>query len=70
MAIYRKLQSNPGFRNPHSFYRQFRFCLKHKLIELSKVEKKWGIPTKIYRLTNTGRNLLQLFKKNQLSSMD
>ena len=63
MAIYRKLQSNPGFRNHHSFYRQFRFCLKHNLIELLKVEKKWGIPTKTYRLTKKGKNLLQLFGK-------
>jgi len=65
MAIYRKLQSNPGFRNPHSFYRQFRFCLKHKLIKLSKVEKKWGIPTKTYSITKRGKNLLLLFGKTR-----
>ena len=60
MAIYRQLRNNIGFRNHHSFYRQLNFSIKHRLIELAKVEKKWGIPTKTYRLTEKGKNLLQL----------
>jgi len=63
MAIYRQLNSNSGFRNHHSFYRQLNFCLKHGLIELEGVEKKWGIPTKTYRLTESGQQLLQVFKE-------
>jgi DNA-binding PadR family transcriptional regulator len=62
MAIYRELKKDAGFRNPHSFYRQFRFCLRHHLIELRKVKKKWGIPTKIYQLTEKGEGLLELFR--------
>jgi DNA-binding PadR family transcriptional regulator len=60
MAIYRDLKNDRGFRNHHSFYRQLRFSLKHHLIELAKVKKKWGIPTKTYRITEKGKNLLQL----------
>lgn len=60
MAIYRDLKNDHGFRNHHSFYRQLNFSLKHHLIELAKVEKKWGIPTKTYRITEKGKNLLEL----------
>lgn len=60
MAIYRDLKDHSGFRNLHCFYRQLNFSLKHHLIELTKVEKKWGIPTKTYRITEKGKNLLQL----------
>jgi len=63
MAIYRELKSDAGFRNHHSFYRQFHFCLRHHLVELRKVKKKWGIPTKIYHLTEEGETLLRLFKE-------
>jgi len=62
MAIYRELKRDAGFRNHHSFYRQLNFCLKHRLIELADVNKKWGIPTKIYRLTEKGKSLLSLFE--------
>jgi DNA-binding PadR family transcriptional regulator len=60
MAIYRLLKNNCGLRNLHSFYRQLNFSLKHHLIELAQIEKKWGIPTKTYRITEKGKNLLQL----------
>lgn len=60
LAIYRDLKNDRGFRNHHSFYRQLNFSLKQHLIELTKVEKKWGIPTKTYRITEKGKNLLQL----------
>ena len=60
MAIYRDLKNSCGLRNLRSFYRQLNFSLKHHLIELAKVEKKWGIPTKTYRITEKGKNLLQL----------
>ena len=63
MAIYRQLNSNSGFRNHHSFYRQLNFCLKHGLIELQGIEKKWGIPTKTYRLTESGQQILQILNK-------
>jgi len=63
LAIYRQLKNEAGFRNHHSFYRQFRFCLNHHLIELRKVKKKWGIPTKMYHLTEKGENLLRVFKE-------
>lgn len=60
MAIYRDLKNSCGLRNLRSFYRQLNFSIKHHLIELAKVEKKWGIPTKTYRITEKGKNLLQL----------
>jgi len=63
MAIYRQLQNDSGFRNHHSFYRQLNFCLKHRLIELQGVEKKWGIPTKTYGLTESGQQILQILNK-------
>ena len=63
LAIYRELKNEAGFRNHHSFYRQFRFCLRHRLIELRKVKKKWGIPTKMYHLTEKGEKLLRMFKE-------
>ena len=62
LAIYRELKNETGFKNHHSFYRQFRFCLRHHLIELRKVKKKWGIPTKMYHLTEKGEDFLELFK--------
>jgi len=62
LAIYRQLQDHRGFRNHHSFYRQLRFCLKNRLIELAHTEQKWGIPTKIYRITPKGEKLLEVFK--------
>jgi DNA-binding PadR family transcriptional regulator len=63
LAIYRELKNEAGFRNHHSFYRQFHFCLRHHLIELRKVKKKWGIPTKTYHLTEKGENLLRMFNE-------
>lgn len=63
MAIYRQLNSNSGFKNHHSFYRQLDFCLKHRLIELEGIKKKWGIPTKTYRLTESGQQILQILNK-------
>lgn len=62
LAVYRELRKEKGFRNHHAFYRQLRLCLKYGLIELSDIKKKWGIPTKTYRITEKGRNLLLLFK--------
>ena len=60
LAIYRELHQNTGFKNHHSFYRQLHFCLNNRLIELESVEKKWGIPTKKYRLTQQGQEMLNL----------
>jgi DNA-binding PadR family transcriptional regulator len=65
LTIYREIYQNTGFRNHHSFYRQLNFCLENNLIELAKVSKKWGIPTKTYRITKKGENLLQLFKQKE-----
>lgn len=31
-------------------------------LELRKVKKKWGIPTKMYHLTEKGEDFLELFK--------
>jgi DNA-binding PadR family transcriptional regulator len=58
LAIYRELHQNTGFRNHHSFYRQLHFCLDNRLIELESIEKRWGIPTKKYRLTPQGQEML------------
>lgn len=63
LAIYREIHMDAGFRNHHSFYRQLRFCMRNNLIELAKVNKKWGIPTKTYKITSKGETLLQLFKQ-------
>ncbi len=63
MAIYRQLRSNAGFRNHHAFYRQLNLCLDYGLIELSDIQKKWGIPTKIYSLTEKGKDLLRLLNE-------
>ncbi len=63
LAIYRELKNEAGFRNYHGFYRQFRFCLRHHLIELRKVKKKWGIPTKMYHLAERGEKLLHMFRE-------
>jgi len=60
LTIYRELRDNVGFKNHHGFYRQLRFCIRHGLVELEDVSKKWGIPTKTYRLTEKGKSLLQL----------
>jgi len=60
LAIYRELRDNVGFKNHHGFYRQLRFCTQLGLVELGGVSKKWGIPTKTYRLTEKGKNFLQL----------
>lgn len=62
LAIYRQLQNHRGFRNHHSFYRQLRFCIQNRLIELAETRRKWGIPTKIYRITPKGEQLLEVFK--------
>ncbi|MEM2975841.1 MAG: helix-turn-helix transcriptional regulator [Candidatus Bathyarchaeia archaeon] len=63
LKLYRELCTETGFRNHHSFYRQLRFCLQHRLIELAEVKQKWGIPTKTYRLTEKGRKLLEALKE-------
>ena len=60
MAMYRQLRRNAGFRNHHAFYRQLNLCLNYGLIELSHIQKKWGIPTKTYSLTEKGKSLLRL----------
>ncbi|MEM2102348.1 MAG: hypothetical protein QXM22_02400 [Candidatus Bathyarchaeia archaeon] len=60
LAIYRELHQNTGFRNHHSFYRQLRFCINNHLIELESIEKRWGIPTKKYRLTQHGQEMLRI----------
>jgi DNA-binding PadR family transcriptional regulator len=67
LAIYRELQQSTGFRNHHSFYRQLRFCLNNHLIELESIEKRWGIPTKKYRLTPQGQEMLNILN-NTLQS--
>jgi len=63
LAMYRQLRSNAGFRNHHAFYRQLNLCLKYGLIELSNIQKKWGIPTKTYSLTEKGKDLLRLLNE-------
>ncbi|MGQ9565588.1 MAG: hypothetical protein ACUVT5_03465 [Candidatus Bathyarchaeales archaeon] len=69
LAIYRELHQNTGFRNHHSFYRQLRFCINNHLIELESIEKRWGIPTKKYRLTQHGQEMLRLLT-NSLQSFE
>jgi len=61
MAMYRQLKNDAGFRNYYAFYRQLNHCLKYALIELLKVHKRWGIPTKTYHLTERGKELLRMF---------
>jgi len=63
LAMYRQLRSNAGFRNHHAFYRQLNLCLNYGLIELSDIQKKWGIPTKTYSLTEKGKGLLRLLNE-------
>jgi len=67
LAIYRALSDSRGFRNHHSFYRQLRFCLQQRLIELAEVNKKWGIPTKTYRLTEKGAKFLEVFEEKSVA---
>jgi DNA-binding PadR family transcriptional regulator len=68
LAMYRELNQNTGFRNHHSFYRQLRFCLNNHLIELESIEKRWGIPTKKYRLTPQGQDMLNLLNNTLQTS--
>jgi len=63
LAMYRELRNEVGFRNHCGFYRQLRLCLKYGLIELSNMDKKWGIPTKTYCLTEKGKDFLRLFNE-------
>ena len=63
LAMYRQLRRNAGFRNHHAFYRQLNLCLDYGLIELSHIQKKWGIPTKTYSLTEKGKGLLRLLNE-------
>lgn len=63
LAMYRELRNEAGFKNHHGFYRQLRQCLEYDLIGLQKVNKKWGIPTKIYHLTEKGKRFLLLFSE-------
>jgi DNA-binding PadR family transcriptional regulator len=68
LAIYRELHQSTGFRNHHSFYRQLHFCLNNHLIELESIEKRWGIPTKKYRLTTQGQEMLCILSSTLQSS--
>lgn len=62
LTLYRALKYEEGFKNLHSFYRQLRFCLQHRLIELVEVKNYVGIPTKIYALTEKGKQLIVTFE--------
>jgi len=63
LAIYRALRNETGFKNHHAFYRQLKLCIKHNLIQLAETNKKWGFPTKIYCLTEKGKEFLHLFNE-------
>lgn len=49
----------------HYFYRIFRYALKHRLIQLVRIEEKYGMPTKVYALTTNGRELLEVWRRIQ-----
>lgn len=42
-------------------YRHLRVCVDLKFVEIIKVDKKWGIPTKTYGLTEKGEEFLEIF---------
>jgi len=44
--------------------------MKLKLVEITKVNKKWGLPTKTYRLTDKGEEFLKIFGLKEISDLN
>jgi len=42
-------------------YRHLRVCTNLKFVEIKKINKKWGLPTKTYGLTEKGEDFLEIF---------
>lgn len=64
LKIFRQLKKSSDFG---SFYRLLEFCLRHKMIYLFKTEKKYGIPTKFYAITDKGKKILRDFKEKEMT---
>jgi len=61
MKLHKELKKHKGFRALHSMYRHLRVCTNLKFVEIKKINKKWGIPTKTYGLTEKGEDFLEIF---------
>ena len=70
MKLHKELKKHEGFRALNSMYRHLRVCMKLKLVEITKVNKKWGLPTKTYRLTDKGEEFLKIFGLKEISDLN
>jgi len=69
LVVFRKSARNVYqiYHGSHRFdhkklYRYLRYCLSIGLIEFDHVEEHGFLPAKYYKLTQKGRNFLELFK--------
>lgn len=70
MKLHKELKKHKGFRAFHSMYKHLRVCANLKFVEITKVNKKWGLPTKTYRLTEKGEEFLEIFDLKETSNLD
>ena len=58
--VYQLYHSKLHF-DTKKIYRYLRYCLKVELVEVDHIEENRFLPSKYYRLTQKGRDLIDLF---------
>ena len=66
MRLHKELKEHEGFRDYHSVQRHLRICIDLGFVEVAKINKKWGLPTKIFQLTDKGKEFLRICEPKEI----